>query len=252
MAHDNLLALAHSILRHAPSDEGEFILPVQDDATTKALAELPIQLREKMALLLDDIRALVPSDFSTTCEFHKDGMSLLFEYNDGNLNSFGGAAPLFISRKSMRNRLRSMPWDEMRKEHFEKCDFFDALASEAEDRPANIPSSLEAAKVYADQLDKVFETLSTAKRPIPFVMVHAREGDGVVDVVDYPSRSALVHTMADLMTTQHEILAVVENGERWSFDAIEEAKREAVSYLGPISRAKAERRYPMHYENLSR
>lgn len=252
MAQDNILTLAHTLLRFADTGETVFFLPLKEKTAKDTIQRLPELLKNRVHGLLDDLRTLIPSDFRACCVFHQQGMNLLIEYDDGNMHSSDGDSPRFVSRKSMRNRLRSMPWDEMRKEHFKKCDIFDALTSESEDRPSNIPSSSKAAKLYASQLDEAFKTLSTAKRPIPFVMVHAREGDGVVDVVDYPSRSVLVHTMADLMTTQHEILAVVENGERWSFDAIEEAKREAVSYLGPISRAKAERRYPMHYENLSR
>ena len=56
-------------------------------------------------------------------------------------------------------------------------------------------------------------------------------------------RDELVSSIADLMTTQCEILAVLERGVSWSFAEIEKAKLEAVELLGPISRAKAERRF---------
>jgi hypothetical protein len=45
------------------------------------------------------------------------------------------------------------------------------------------------------------------------------------------------------MTTEYDIVGVVEGGKEWTFDAIESAKLEAVELLGPISRAKAERRF---------
>jgi hypothetical protein len=73
-------------------------------------------------------------------------------------------------------------------------------------------------------------------------LVTASEHRGVY-IEDLPDRGRVVYEIAEYMTFGGEILAVIENGTWWSFEELEAAKLEAVEELGPISRAKAERRF---------
>jgi hypothetical protein len=239
MATENLLRLSLKLLGTGLAEDGCFV--VSHEGYQVTVLQLPADLRAAVKELVEEVAAIVPNDFAFSVSFTVRGASLSVDFEDGNTGStaFNG---LFTSRKSLLKKLRGLDWDGTRAELIEQGGIFEKLVSEAADRPANIHSSREAAARHAHELEKILGELADAPRTGPFVMVVARDDLGI-EVDDYPSRQAVVDEMGDVMTTGYEILAVVEGKTPWTFDAIEAAKLEAVERLGPISRAKAERRF---------
>lgn len=239
MATEDLKRLSLKLVGTGLAEEGQFIVAHEDYQVTAL--QLPEELRNAVTELVEEVAAIVPNDFAFWFSFTGRGARLSVDFEDGNTGStaFNG---LFTSRKSLLRKLREVDWDEARAELIERGGIFDQLVSEADDRPANIHSSRDAAAKHAHELEMILEELATAPRTVPFVMVIAR-GDFGIEVIDYPTREAVKDGMGDVMATGCEILAVVEGRTPWTFDALEAAKLEAVERLGPISRAKAERRF---------
>ena len=136
--------------------------------------------------------------------------------------------------------MRGVDWDEMRAELIKRGGLFEEMVSEAADRPVSIPSSSKAAAIFADELAPIIEELKSEF--LALNLVTGREDEGV-SVQECKTREDLLGNIGDAMATAYDILAVVENGSNWTFEAIEAAKLEAIEGLGPISRAKAEGRF---------
>lgn len=239
MATENLARLALKLLGTGLAEDGQFIV-AREDYQVNTL-QLSAELRAAVKELVEEVAAIVPNDFAFWFSFTARGARLSIDFEDGNTGStaFDG---LFTSRKSLLKKLRDVDWDEARTDLIESGGIFEKLVSEAADRPARIHSSRDAAARHEAELKKILGELVDAPRAVPFVMVIAR-GDFGIEVVDYPTRQAVEDGMGDVMATSCEILAVVEGRTPWTFEAIEAAKLEAVERLGPISRAKAERRF---------
>lgn len=199
-------------------------------------------LKGSVASFIAEIRDAIPSDFKFDLLFDRDGVEIRLEFDDGNTGVFGVGPWYATSRKSLRLRLAEAPWDEIRAECIQQEEKFDELLSAADDRPPNIPSSEEAASKYADELSQEFVHVREAQ-PLPLFALFIGREDYGIEVQTFDDRDDLIGVMADRMTTHNDILAVLESGVAWPFDEIEKAKQEAVEGLGPISRAKAERRF---------
>jgi hypothetical protein len=238
MATENLKRLSLKLLATPLSEDGRVYVAGEDYQS--ATVSLPHSLRDEVNALVEEVRRIVPNDFSVSLSFATDGVHLSTELEDGNTGSFGPGSR-FTSRKSMFQKLRATNWDAKRAELMQQGSIFEDMLNEAEDRPVNIPSSREAAQRYARQLGSIFSDLKTATTTVPFILVIARENE--VEVNEHESRDAVVFEMADVMATSYDILAVIEDGVAWTFEAIEAVKLEAIEQLGPISRAKAERRF---------
>ena len=202
---------------------------------------LPV-LREDVNELVEAIAAIIPNDYIFSLLFDPSGVALIVQFEDGCVSTDAGGY-VFTSRKSMMRKIRGVDWEAKRLGLIHEGGILEQLTSEAEDRPVNIPSSREAAERYATELASIFDEFKNAKTHVPFAMAFTREGDGIIDVQDYSTRSNVIGDMSAKMTLGYDILAVFENGAAWSFDDIEAVKLEAVRLLGPISRAKAERRF---------
>lgn len=239
MATENLKNLALRVRRYRQPNEDDVNVSSktwQDDIKT-----LPESLQREVGELVNELGETIPNDFSFFLSFDTDGVFLGIEFEDGNTSSSAGQHR-FTSRKSMARKMRGTDWDALRSQLIEEGGIFEKMVSEAADRPVNIPSSKDAAEVYAAQLNSIRSDLKRAKRTVPFILVTASDQNGVY-VEDLPDRGRVVYEIAEYMTFGGEILAVIEDGVWWSFDAVEAAKLEAVEELGPISRAKAERRF---------
>ncbi len=239
MATDNLARLSRRLLASPLKEGGEVFLFDKD--YIKQTATLEPAVRDQINGLIADIRSFIPTDFafSLSCEFA--GIRLSIDFEDGDTGSTAGGG-FFVSRRSMMRKLRSIDWDELRGELIVRSEIFDQLLSEADDRPPNIPSSKEAALRNYDALTAEIEAVRAQTPVPPFAVIVTGDVDGM-GAETAMDRDELVSSIADLMTTQCEILAVLERGVSWSFAEIEKAKLEAVELLGPISRAKAERRF---------
>ena len=141
----------------------------------------------------------------------------------------------------MMRKIRGIDWDSTRTELIQRGGAFEELVNEAQDRPVNIPSSEEAAKRYGEALIGAIGKNRRLPPRSPYTLIIARDDLGIQSE-QFGSRDEVVYAIADFMTTQNDILAVLEQCVPWPFQDIETAKPEAVEQLGPISRAKAERR----------
>jgi hypothetical protein len=243
MAADELARLSRKLRASDIADESGRVI-LSDDFLLEETKTLPPHLRDDVIALAADVRAIVPSDFSISLIFEFDGVRIDTDLEDGNSGSFGmGGGGFFTSRKSMLKKLRSTRWDEIRGASMRHMDAFDEMVNAADDRPANIPSSEEAAKQYFDQLESVVQEVLTAEPKPPFALFVAREDFGGVGANELFSRDDLIRMIGNRMATDCDIVGVLENGRRWSFAEIESAKAEAVEGLPPISRARAERRF---------
>lgn len=240
MSTDDIRRLSLKLLQTNLAKEGSVYLP--HDRYKKFTSTLPDDLRQQANQFVEDVQAVIPNDFTFWFFFEARGVNFEVEFADGNTSS-GAFHGSFTSKKSLLKKLRAIDWDKRRGELMQQGGILEDLVSEAADRPVNIPSSKDAAVRYARELVEVFETFKNAPKTVPFAMAFTREGEGIIDVEDFPSRAAVVYEMAEVMTTGYEILAVFENNQPWSFDAIEAAKLEAVQQLGPVSRAKAVGRF---------
>jgi hypothetical protein len=239
MATDNLRNLALRVRRYRQPNEDDVNLSSKTWQTE--ILALPESLQSEVGELLTELGETIPNDFSFFVSFDADGIFLGIDFDDGNTSSSAGQHR-FTSRKSMGRKLRATDWDALRSQLIEEGGIFEKLVSDAADRPVNIPSSKDAAEYYADQLNSIRSELKRATRTVPFLLVTASDQKGVY-IEDLPDRGRVVYEIAEYMTFGGEILAVIEDGVWWPFDAIEAAKLEAVEQLGPISRAKAERRF---------
>jgi hypothetical protein len=237
---DDISRLSRKLLSTSLASEGVVSLGSVDFRDELQVVDEP--LRTAVETFIEEIRAAIPSDFNFSLSFDREGVGITLEFDDGNTGVFGVDRYYAISRKSLRRRLREAPWDDIRAQCIQQEGVFDDLLSAADDRPPNIPSSEEAAARYgrklSDQVARVRELL-----PLPnFTLIIARDDLGI-DVQHIDDRAELIGVVADRMTTQNDILAVLERGVAWPFVEIEKAKQEAVEKLLPISRAKAERRF---------
>ena len=198
--------------------------------------------QEAVLSLMADLRATIPNDFGFTVSFEIRGLEVAVEYQDGNSGVFG-TRYLFTRRKSMFQRLRSAHWDELRSNSIQQLSAFDKMVSAADDRPANVPSSKDAAE---RRLSELLPALAKAKTQTPcprFILAVARDDIEEIEIENLPDEDKLLGVMGDCMATGYDILSIVENGVIWSFPQVEEAKLKSIADLGPISRAKAERRF---------
>jgi hypothetical protein len=236
---DSISRLSRKLLRTPIAEDGRVFIDSSDWETTLAQVDSPA--REQASELVRAVRDGIPSDFSFLLVFTYSGVEISTTFEDGNTGADAGTA-FFASFKSLRRSLRRTDWDEMRRAGIEGGNIFDELLSEAADRPANIPSSKEAAELHSAELTKALADIRS-RIPLPaFALVVTRDDVGF-GIETFSTRDEVVSIIADRMTTQCDILAVLERGVCWSWDEIESAKAEAVEQLGPISRAKAERRF---------
>jgi hypothetical protein len=153
-----------------------------DDYLEKAPA-LPPELRDQLVPLMGGLREAIPNDFAFSLACEVGGMRVLLEFQDGDTASMAGEA-FFVSRKSMLRKMRTANWDERRAECIQQSEVFDEMVDKAEDRPANMPSSEEAAKRHGDDLEAAIEGVR-AESPIPgFALIVGNEEAGV-SVSDY-------------------------------------------------------------------
>ncbi|SDR81984.1 hypothetical protein [Opitutus sp. GAS368] len=241
MTADNIARLSRKLLASCLVEERSVFLHSGDYRENIAL--LPSPLRETTLMLVDEIRRLVPTDFSFGLAFDFTGLRLSLEFEDGNTGAFGPSA-FFTSFKSLRRHLKKQQWDELRRNGINEGGIFDELLSEAQDRPVNIPSSEEAAKKWANALNEAIAIVRSTQLLPDFALIIARDDAGL-NTEPLKSREEVVFTIADRMATSCDILAVLERGVVWSFPEIEQAKLEAIEQLGPISRAKAEGRFTL-------
>lgn len=203
---------------------------------------LPESLKWQVDELKAMVREVIPDDIGFNLNFHDHGVGISFEYDDGTAGSWGGEEKIYYRYNKLFEALKLKDWDEFRSASLQSMDIFDVMLEEAEDRPVNIPSSEAAAKRYAQDLSAEVAKILQGYQQYSFILIIARDDLGLASQ-HLPTREEVVFTIADRMTTQNDILAVIEKGVPWSFDAIEAAKLEAVEGLSPISRTKAERRF---------
>lgn len=241
---DELARVARRVRVSEIAEDGAASLWHDDyEEKTKPLAP---SLRDQVCGLMLDIRGAIPSDFSFSVAFEFNGVRVSVDFEDGNSGGFGGMSGggFFTSRKSMLKKLRTTDWDKVRASALEQGAVFENMVHDADDRPANIPSSEEAAKKWASEIRSAIAGVRNMQ-PVPrFTLIAVQDGeDGVgFELSHFETRGRLVYTIADCMTCYYDVLAVLEDGVEWSYGEIEAAKAEAVEELGPISRAKAERR----------
>ena len=206
------------------------------------LEVIPSNQREKVRELVGEIRTLVPTDFAPCLDLGCDGLNLRIDFEDGNTGC-SAFQRHFVSSKGMRKTLKRIEWDDIRTRCIEMSGAFEEMLSKADDRPPKIPSSQAAAEQFREELEiRIAEV--RAKKPLPaFALIVGRDDCGVAIEETLASRDEVISLIADRMTTECDILAVLERGVAWTFPEIEEAKLAALEELGPISRAKAERRF---------
>jgi hypothetical protein len=239
MATDDLTNFARRLQPVCDEEDGDVF--VSESTLDADLARASESLRGSVGELFREIRAGIPTDFSFNVSFTTDGIELGVDFEDGNTGGNVFRAR-FTSRKSMRRKLRRVPWDECRKHAMEQGSIFEDMLREADDRPPAIPVSEEVAREHKIELERAKQAVR-GDAPIPQFCVIAWREDCGVEVEKQGDRQTLIGLIADMMTTGYDILAVLERGVDWTFEEIEEAKLEAVEGLGPISRAKAERRF---------
>lgn len=238
-----LQKLGLDIANAVAADEfGERWLSVDKQTDEAAIAHLPDHLRNTVTGLADGVRERVPDDVSWSLSFDEKGTRFAMEYEDGTTGTINSGR-FYAKRSKLFHDLEVMNWDDFRRESLQGMDVFDELLSEAEDRPAEIPSSEEAAKHYAAPLEALMTKVKHDRPTMSFVLFMGHREVADVSAVEIAEREGLLRIIADRMTLQDDILAVLENGSPWTFAQIEAAKLEAVEGLGPISRAKAERRF---------
>lgn len=239
MAAEDIAQFCRKVRRHLFRDE---MAMLSDKGYTEDTAHLPPNLREEVLALMTDLREAIPNDFGFTASFEFRGLEIAVEYQDGNSGAFGTRFR-FTRRKSMFQRLRTVEWDELRADSIKQLAAFEDMVSAADDRPANIPNSKEAAD---RRMGELLPALAKAKTQTPcpaFLLAVSREDDEPVEIESLPSEFRLHGAMGDCMATGYDILAIVENGTDWPYSKIEETKVKVIAELGPISRAKAERRF---------
>lgn len=239
MAVEEMKRLARKLLGSPLAEDGQVSL--SHDDYTEHMEVLPDNVRANVEKLMEDLKSVIPNDFSFDVFFNLEGARIGVDFEDGNTgcSAFAGS---FMTRKSIMNRLRHVPWDEVRADAINQSSMFDQMLSAADDRPADIPSSEAAAMNYEPALREEIASVQQSN-PLPeFALIIGRDDLGI-SCEHLNTRDDVIGTIADRMTTLNDILAVLEKGEPWTYAAIEAAKLEAVDGLGPISRAKAERRY---------
>jgi hypothetical protein len=234
---DQIARLSRKLLRSPLTEDGSVFIHSSD--FRKEIARLDGALAESARLFIEEVRSLIPTDFSFSLVFTFNGVRVDIDFEDGNTGSTAGSVS-FTSRKSLRKSLQRVDWNELRTEGIEGGGIFDELVAKADDRPPAIPSSAEAAKRNAGALARAFEKIRSDK-PLPtFALLVSRKER--VEIEYRETRELIVGLIGDCMATGYDILAILERGVAWPFPEIECAKLEAVEQLGPISRAQAERR----------
>ncbi len=236
---DNISRLSRKLLATCLATDGKVTLDHKTYLADTCL--LSDSLRDEVNSLVEKLRSLIPTDFAFDLFFEMEGVTLSLSFEDGNTVSTAGRN-FFTSQKSLMRSIRHAPWDEMRSDLINKGGIFDEMVSAAADRPVSIPSSEASAKRYGILLVAEIGKNRRLNPRSPFTLIIGRDDLGICSE-QFSSREDLVTVIADRMTTQNDILAVLEVCTPWTFEEVEAAKLEAVEQLGPISRAKAERRF---------
>lgn len=224
------------------STEHAFIMTPAISSACVLESSLSPDLKAQVVDLLAAVRKAIPDDITFELTFYDDFIGIKPTYEDGNAFSNMAEEEYFKNKKYLLGNLKRTDWDEFRGLMIDQMGIFEELVSAAADRPVNIPSSKDAAAHYSMPLAAALaEVRSRSPRP-QFFAIYARD-DEPLSVSVHENEADIIGTMADYMTTQCDVLAVCANGVDLSFDEIEEWKLEAVEGLGPISRAKAERRF---------
>jgi hypothetical protein len=234
----NLARISRAMLAQPIAEDGLVILDAR--AFEKCAMKLPPKLHREVAELFLLLRSSIPNDLAVRLGFEFDGIHLTVDFEDGNTEATAMNA-FFTSRKSLGRKCRDFDWESRRVELLKQGSIFEDMVEEAKDRPVDIPSSCEAAKRYPEELQAFYSAVNDARSSAPeFLMAYANGDEVLAD--DYKDRRDLICRIGDYMTHGCDILAIIEKGRACSFSEIEVAKLEAVEFLGPISRAKAERR----------
>lgn len=241
MTADSIARLSQKLLASPLADKGSVWLSSETFAE-QSLSVAP-KTANQLASFFRELRELVPTDFSFVMIFTFQGVELSFEFDDSTTSSNVPDVHFFTSHKSLRKRLRHLPWDEYRQAAIEGAGVLDELLNAAEDRPVAIPSSEAAATACRGELEGEIARVR-AGAPLPKFALIIRQ-NGTIETSEQPSRDSVILEISNCLSTDCEILAVLERGVRWPFDELEEAKQESINGLRPetISRAKAEGRF---------
>lgn len=205
------------------------------------LAQIQGATKEELELLIAAIEMKVPDDVSWTLIFDKKGTRFALDYEDGNTGTTNGGS-YYWKMSRLFSDLDRVDWDDLRGDALQAMDIFDVKLKDAAEHAVDIPSSLEASKKWAGPLGIALAELRSRQNVPEYAVIVARDDCGIA-TEECKDREDVLGMIGDRMTTGCDILAVMENCVELGFDAIELRKREAVEGLGPISRAKAERRF---------
>ncbi|SUS07605.1 conserved hypothetical protein [uncultured Defluviicoccus sp.] len=237
----DLLALALAISDET-AGESFFYGSAYGDANNEDLDRLSNELRTPVEELIKELRTRIPNDVDFTLNFDEAGAWVALEYNDGNTTTSGDGL-CFTESRALFASFEGLEWDEIRGQAISEGGIFEALIADAEDRPASIPSTEEAAKKYAEPLKQAVAQIH-AMHPTPAFVAVLKQEELPIEIKAYETKEDMLHDFADALTCYYEVLAVFENGVETFYAQIESYKRQAIDFLAPgtISRAKAERR----------
>jgi hypothetical protein len=239
MSADSIARLSRKLLGSPLAENGS--VGLHSSNWQEDLRKVDSHVRDQAVAFVNMIRDAVPTDFSFLLFFNCTGIRIHLSLEDGNTTADVGTLT-FTSIRSLKRWLRKTDWNELRGDGIAGGSIFDDLVNAAEDRPVDIPSSAEAAKLHADELASAVAAVR-ARKPLPQLALIVYRDDAGLEIETMEDREHLLGSIGDCMTTQYDILSVLERGVSWSWDEVEAAKLEAVEGLGPISRAKAERRF---------
>ncbi|MDD3181119.1 MAG: hypothetical protein PHQ04_12375 [Opitutaceae bacterium] len=214
-----------------------------NDLSSADIQRLAPSLKERVMSLIAEMRAAIPDDVDFTLSFCKKGAEVALEYNDGNTGIDCGCY-YFRDKDTLMQSFRETDWDELRGAALQQGGVFDELLGVAADLPINIPSSAEAAKRWEAELVKALKEVEKVKPTPAFTAILRQEGEKV-EIEHYKSKEHLLQMLANALTCEYHVLAILENGLATFYPQVESYKRQAIELLSPgsISRAQAEGRF---------
>ena len=201
------------------------------------LIRLPIELRDEIEQLRNQINQVVPNDFEYILCLGDDSPDLLLEYGDGAQTGFFRSHEWQPDR-SIIEQLNGFNWDKEREQAIAGCQKFDAMKENAKHTPSRLPSTKEIQKAFRDEMKEFVRTKRKDSSKV-HVMVW-RDPEGVLEM-SFKDVVSFIDELIDLMPTGHLIITVVADGKPIPVEKIELLKKKALKELEqmPISYAKA-------------
>lgn len=210
----------------------------------------PEQTRQ-IRQLLDYVDELIPDDFDFNIILDGDEPHFTLEYNDG--PTCGSMLPLeFSTNEGFYHELANLDWEKEREKHLSGSQLWNILLEQANSRPSQRLSLKAIRRYMRDEIRAYHKAMRKERPPFSFLVTEGGEYGGM-HLVSYETPDSvekLIEHLSNTVSFEYQLVSVCIDGKPLAVNEVERIAKQALEAMPPISRAKAEGRWPSDFMNM--